>query len=178
MQGAICNDSPINQLTNSQNIESQKVLVLAKRTISSHPSLFITTNTQPLQMEHTRSTMKPKEEETELRMSDEESQSVSADDAEGTTSGTIAGFETRLVRYSKLLFILSVVAAALAVGCITFLVLRKGEVDAYVDHVSYLSIYLYLFVLIFSVLHCQLNEPLFPLLPCVVLSSKKRNRTS
>ena len=37
--------------------------------------------------------MKPKEEETEFRMSDEESLSASANEAEGTTSGTIAGFE-------------------------------------------------------------------------------------
>ena len=81
-------------------------------------------------MEHTNvnSTMEPKEADTELRMSDEESQSASVDEAEGTTSGTIAGFETRLVRYSKIFFIFSVVAAAMAVGCITFLVLRKGAV--------------------------------------------------
>ena len=79
--------------------------------------------------------MKQEAPDTELRLSDEESQSSDPQEV-STTQGTIAGYETKLVQYSKIIFILSVAAAAVAVGCITFLVLRSGEEQAYVDHVS------------------------------------------
>lgn len=79
--------------------------------------------------------MDQKVPDSELRLTDEESQSSDRQEV-STTQGTIAGYETRLVQYSKIIFILSVAAAAVAVGCITFLLLRSGEEQAYVDHVS------------------------------------------
>ena len=76
------------------------------------------------------------ETSTELRATDEESQTEDNAFEDDSERDTIAGYETRLVQYSKAIFITAIVIVAVTLGCITFLSLRSGEEQAYIDHVS------------------------------------------
>lgn len=79
-------------------------------------------------------TTEPKSEDP--RLTDEESQTGTNENAaeDDSMQETIVGYETRLVQYSRAIFIGAIVIAALTMGCITYLLLRNGEEKAYKNH--------------------------------------------
>jgi len=76
----------------------------------------------------------------DFRLTGEESLSITNDgqDDGHDDSGkpSIARYETRLVNFSRILFIAGIFIVAIAVGCVTYFVARAGEEEEYIDHVS------------------------------------------
>jgi hypothetical protein len=77
------------------------------------------------------------------RLTDDESPGASfdnEDEIEVTGSGSIAGKEDRMVKYSKVLVVAVIVLVATVMGSLTYVFVREQEESAFYNHVSLIGL--------------------------------------